>query len=299
MVRLAITGASGFIGRHVLAHLTRGATDPVIVLGRRPLNVTGAEWRPWSFDSNEAETAHLLEGVHTLCHLAAYLPADMRDLDQAEACWRANAWATCALLQAAKRAGVRQFVLMSGANILSAAGGGIVDELATFGCEHAPAYLGSKLMAEVFTNAARGTELAVAILRPSAVYGPGMAPHSAIPRFIERLSRGEAAKVENTVYRADFVWVDDVADVLVQLARSGFDGTINIGSGVATSLIEVARTICRLLAQPESLIEVGSSSITPVSVGFPAINIARARAEFGFQPTSLEFGLSQLLRASR
>lgn len=294
-MRIALTGASGFIGRRLLAQLRQNPGLDVVCLSRRA--VGGAEWLPWSLDAAAAQSRDALTGVQAVCHLAAYLPPDMGDLSQAERCWRLNALATSELLQAARAAGVGHFLLCSSANILARQGDFAVTEGGPLGCEHAPAYLGSKAMGEIFANAARSPDFHVAVLRPSSVYGPGMPERGAIWHFTQRLMAGQTVQIENPRYRADFVWVDDVVEAILSALRKHYDGTVNIGSGTATGLTDLARELCNQLRRPESLMLQGPVRLD-ASPGFPALNISKAYRELDYRPTTFASGLALWL-ASR
>ncbi len=296
-MRTAITGATGFIGRHVLRALSAEPAMELTALGRSPPVGAACLWKAWHFETAAAETAQLLRGLDTVCHIAAYIPANLQDLSQAEACWRANAWTTNTLIQAAKSAGVRHFVYLSGANILSADAGEAVTERAAIGCEHAPAYLGSKVMGEIFANAGRCDQMAVSVLRPTSVYGPGMPAQSSVARFLNQLGRGEPVTIRNPLYRADLVKVDDVAAAIVESIRRRHDGTLNIGSGSAHGLVELATIICQITGQAESLIRVEVTEGEPLSPGFPPVDISRARQEIAYLPQSLRQGIESWIES--
>lgn len=291
-MRIALTGATGFIGHRLLARLKQTSGWDLLCLSRRP--VEGTEWRPWSLGSTIGETEQALRGIQAVCHLAAYLPANMADLDEAERCFRENALATSRLLQAAKQAGVERFLYCSSANVLARHGDDPVSEEAALGCEHAPAYLGSKVMGEIFANSARTPAFRVAIARPSSVYGPGMPGKGALVHFARRLRAGQSVQIDNPSYQADYVWVGDVVGGLSEALGRGFDGTVNLGSGVATSLKDLARQLCDVLALPYTRIE--EAVATPaMSRGFPALDIRRAQAVLDYRPTELARGLREWL----
>jgi len=105
---LAITGANGFIGRH----LTKAALArrwSVRALSRnthwlRSLtpndNLAIHQW-----DLTHSQDPQILAGVDVVCHLAADLPLDYDDPSYAQACLLNNALATQHLLEAAWQRG--------------------------------------------------------------------------------------------------------------------------------------------------------------------------------------------------
>lgn len=165
---VALTGATGFVGRHLLADL-RAHGHRVRVLLRRPSDgapeadsaVIGDLARP-------VNMARALEGVDAVVHSAgiAHAMSGRPDDD-----YRAvNTEATVALARAAERAGVRRFVFLSSVRAQTGpTAEGVVDE----GRAPAPtdAYGRSKLAAEEGL-ATLGVDWAA--LRPVLVYGPGV-----------------------------------------------------------------------------------------------------------------------------
>ncbi|WP_349371513.1 NAD-dependent epimerase/dehydratase family protein [Salinarimonas sp.] len=165
---VALTGATGFVGRHLLADL-RAHGCRVRVLLRRPSDgapeadsaVIGDLARP-------VNMARALEGVDAVVHSAGIAHAmSGRPEDDYRA---VNTEATIALGRAAERAGVRRFVFLSSVRAQTGpSAAGVVDE----GRAPAPtdAYGRSKLAAE---EGLATLGLDWTALRPVLVYGPGV-----------------------------------------------------------------------------------------------------------------------------
>ena len=146
--RVAVTGASGFIGRHVAKHLAARGTDVVPV--RRPF---------------ECHTlAEALRGVDAVVHLAGVVSA-LRDHDYVAA----NVHGTRAVAEAARTAGIPLIHISS----LAAAGPASPQAPRSEDDPPAPinAYGRSKLDGERAIAAVDG--LRWTMLRPGVVYGPG------------------------------------------------------------------------------------------------------------------------------
>ena len=291
--RLGITGATGFLGTHTVA-AARAAGFDIVPLGRSGPAAT----RAWDATDSAAAMSAALEGLDCVCHLAAHVPRDMRDPAEAERCLRVNALGSLDLARACRAAGVRRLVLASAGNISSPRDRPVREDDPIADVHvHAPYYLGSKAVGEAFVRAQAGPELDVVVVRPSAIYGAGMRDN-VISAFSQRLARGEAVTVnDGGRYRADFVEAGDVARVIVAAAASDRSGIVNVGSGVATSLRELAGILCGLLCADEALIRVSGEAAGPAT-GFPALDITRAAEWFDFRPTPLEDGLRRYLRAA-
>jgi nucleoside-diphosphate-sugar epimerase len=147
-VRVAVTGASGFIGRHVVAGLeARGRT---VVAVRRPFDAPAV--------------ADALNGVSVVVHLAGLVSAP-REQDY----FTANVEGTRAVASAARAAGARLV------HISSLAAGGPAHASAprseTDADRPITAYGRSKLASERVLQEMR--DLRWLTLRPGVVYGPG------------------------------------------------------------------------------------------------------------------------------
>jgi UDP-glucose 4-epimerase len=165
---IALTGATGFIGRHLLSELPKRGYR-VRVLLRRPSEVpAGAASAVIGDIASPRNMSAALRDVDAVVHSAGLAHAMS---GHPEADYRTiNTEATVALARAAEKAGVRRFVFMSS---IRAQCGPTADRVVTEEDEPAPteAYGRSKLAAE------RGlAELGLdwVALRPVLVYGPGV-----------------------------------------------------------------------------------------------------------------------------
>ncbi|MBB4038787.1 UDP-glucose 4-epimerase [Microvirga flocculans] len=165
---IALTGSTGFIGKHLLAALTmRGYR--VRVLLRRPSEVPeGASSAVIGDIASPQNMAAALRDVDMVIHSAGLAHAmsgrpedDYRTI---------NTQATVKLAQAAERAGAKRFVFLSS---IRAQSGPVAEGVLTEDLEPRPtdAYGRSKLEAE---RGLAGLGLDWAALRPVLVYGPGV-----------------------------------------------------------------------------------------------------------------------------
>jgi dTDP-L-rhamnose 4-epimerase len=162
-------------------------------------------------------------------------------------------------------------------------------------------YAATKLAQEHMLSAwcaATGTKLSV--LRLQNVYGPGQALGNAytgvLTFFANQVATGEPIDVyeDGNIVR-DFVFIADVAAALsAAIARPPVSSRLlDIGSGAACTILDVARMMARLGHGPEPQI---SGRFRDGDVRAASCSIERARAELGYTPhTSLDDGLRQLL----
>ncbi|MBA3896859.1 MAG: NAD(P)H-binding protein [Sphingomonadaceae bacterium] len=146
---VALTGATGFVGGHVLRRLREGG-HAVRALTRRPRAATeGVVWIDGALD-NETALARLCEGADATIHVAGVVNApNARGFDAG------NRLGTVAMLHAAEGGSARRFVHISS---LVAREPGLSD------------YGASKRAAE---DAVIVSGLDWRVVRPPAIYGPG------------------------------------------------------------------------------------------------------------------------------
>jgi nucleoside-diphosphate-sugar epimerase len=197
--RLALTGATGFVGRSLLARLD-GAGPSVRALARAKPGRTlapqpGLDWVPGGLDDPGA-LASLMDGAEVVLHCAGATNALTR-----EAFHRVNAEGTAAVTRAAREAGVRHVILLSS---LAATRPEVSD------------YAASKAAGEARLLAESG-DMAVTILRAPAVVGPGDA--ATAPLFT-MLARGWMPVIGGNTRSARFsvIDVEDLAALLLDLA---------------------------------------------------------------------------------
>jgi len=165
---VALTGATGFIGRHLLRELPKRGYK-IRVLLRRPTmlppEASGAVVGDLAAPRNMSDA---LAGVDAVIHSAG-LAHGMSGLPEDD--YRAiNTDATVGLARAAARAGVRRFVFLSS---IRAQSGPVANELLTEDMEPRPtdAYGHSKLDAE---RGLADVSIDWVAMRPVLVYGPGV-----------------------------------------------------------------------------------------------------------------------------
>jgi nucleoside-diphosphate-sugar epimerase len=178
VTRILVTGASGFVGRALVADLAK-AGHTVRAAMRQPADVfpRSVEVVAVSDLTRPVEWRSLLSRIETVVHLAGIAHAGPGIADDAYD--RVNRLATAELAAAAKAIGLHHLVFMS--SIRAQAGPSSPAPL----CETDPprptdAYGRSKLAAE---DAVRVSGVPFTILRPVLIYGPGVKGHLA--RLIE------------------------------------------------------------------------------------------------------------------
>lgn len=206
-MNIAVTGATGFVGQHLLREL-RERGDSVRALLRRPDDGR----LPGDVEAREVALQSLgpadLEACDAVVHLAASTGGDLEELR------RSNRDGTRAVVSAAVRAGVPRIVHLSTTAVydLAALGDIEIGEETTLRTHGRP-YGVTKAEAERSLSAARDAGLTVVVLRPSAVLGVG--PTSTWgTRVPDGILRGRPRPMSPEATRA-WIHVSDLARALV------------------------------------------------------------------------------------
>lgn len=295
--RTLVTGGAGFIGQHVIAALHQRG-DPVVALQHRrglPTDLAAKcseIIRGDVFDEHALQRA--VERVDRVCHLGAFIPRDLEDAAEAEACYRVNALATLNLARAAVASSVERLVYVSAANAYVPGHPPATEDDAVFPAEVASYYLTSKLAGEIYLHhVCRRSATCAVTLRVGTPYGPGEPRQKVIPTLLASAARGEPLRLrQGGTPTYNFVYVEDVARCVAAALESGESGIYNVASGESTSLLALAETIAELYAEQSPPIVLEPSDDGSVH-GFPPVCIEKARRTWGFVPRILREGLRQ------
>jgi nucleoside-diphosphate-sugar epimerase len=175
MMRVLVTGSTGFVGRHLCESLARsGIIVRAALRSDRAVPEIVSERVVTNEISSRTDWSSALEGVDAVIHTAARVhvlkDAAINDSLYAEV----NARGTLQLAKAAARAGVRRFVYLSSIKVNGAATDG-----RAFSANDTPhpcdSYSSSKWLAEQYLReASAGTGMEAVIVRSPLVYGPGV-----------------------------------------------------------------------------------------------------------------------------
>jgi UDP-glucose 4-epimerase len=296
-VRVLITGGAGFIGSQIAdAHARRG--DDVIVVdslssGRREFVPERARFHEMDVRDPAMAEVFAHERPDVVNHHAAQasVSVSVRDpiLDA-----EVNVLGTLRVAMLSAQHGVRHVIFASTGGALygnperlPADESTAIRPLSPYGC--------AKAVAEQYLMLyERLHGLSTACLRYANVYGPRQDPHGeagVVAIFARALLAGEAATIHGDGEQTrDFVFVDDVVRANLAAADGRVRGAYNIGTGQATTVNDIYRTLARL-----------AGSGAPARSGPPRAGDVRhitlaagaAHAALGWSPaTTVERGLA-------
>ena len=254
MMRYLVTGGCGFVGSALVRRLLAEPCEVVVVddLSRGSVENLGPDQdRVRVIEQDVTQSLSRIFSSfqpHAVIHLAALHFIPDCDADPAR-CLRVNVDGTRSVLEAVGAlSDPVSLVLASSAAVYAPADGPHREQEDSLGPVDVYGY--SKLWAEeLAAGFAARTGTAVGIARLFNVFGPGETNAHFIPSLICQMKAGESVRLGNLSSKRDYVFVDDVADALLRLARYGLDGqsaTVNVGSGRAYSGNEVVEALAGL-----------------------------------------------------
>jgi 2-alkyl-3-oxoalkanoate reductase len=318
-MRVAVTGATGFLGRNLTAHLVASGFE-VVAIGRD--SVARAELVDAGVEVAQVDIRDLdllnraFKSVEIVCHLAALAAPWGRRQDF----YSINVQGTKNVVNACRINGVRRLVFVSSPSVLFD-GSDLheVTEDRPYPSRFISSYCASKKLAEEAVRDAT-KELETTIIRPKAIFGPG--DKSLLPRILDAAKRKRLWQIGDGTNEIDLTYVDNVSQaILLAMSSAAAVGkTFHITNDehvkiwpLIESILQPMRLSLRGALSFETafraatLIELGyrlfpgyEPPLTRLTVGLlgrtQTFNIALAKNELGYRPkVSLADGLAHTL----
>lgn len=306
--RALITGADGFVGRHLAAHL-RGQGVEVLGLGLcHPQDGAAGEscrYEVCDVLDRDAVFRHVSEFMpHYVFHLAAQSSV-RRSWEEPRRTMEVALWGQENVFDALREAGVDAVVHVA---CSAEEYGPVKEEELPLTEEHplrpASPYALSKVMQEFHANFCHrvyGTR--VIITRAFNIIGPGQSPEFVASDFARQIAEAEAGKREplikvgNLEARRDFSDVRDLAGVFWLLVRKGAPGGVyNVCSGSDRAIREILDILLSLGKVPIK-VEVDPKRLRRADIPALRGDNSRLREATGWSPSiPLERTLEDLLQ---
>src|SRR5438128_3365698 len=300
--RVLVTGGAGFIGSHLVERL--GARNEVTVVDdlstgslRNLASVPGQLHVKRTSILDTDVVAAAMAGQDVVYHLAAKTSVP-ESIAKPDAYWRTNVEGTLTILKAAADARVRRVVFTSSAAVYGTSE--MNPKVETMRPAPASPYATSKMVGEFACEEIASLKgLEAVVVRIFNAYGPRQDPTSPYASVIAKFCAYVASNEGIEIYgdggqTRDFLYVGDLTAALELAGERPVAGQlINLGSGSATSVNEVARLLSEIAGVP---IRTKHGEPPPGDVRDSRADITRASAKLGFAPrTSLRDGLGRTL----
>lgn len=233
-----VTGATGFLGRHLVPRLVRaGARVHATTRTVPPAPTDPVRWVPLDLSNGTA----LATVVHALrpdlvVHLGGRVSSAV-DPGLVQPTFGTLLASSIALLSAAQTGTIGRLVLVGSTD----EPGPGATPASPYGAAKGAMTAYAKLYAEAFAAP-------VVCVRPAEAYGPGQAPTKLLPYVAATALRGERPRLSSGTRRGDWIYVDDVIDGLLVAAREAAPGAdLDLGTGVLHRSREVVEGLLRAL----------------------------------------------------
>ena len=249
-----VTGATGFIGAHLVERLSGNKAIKLIVLSRRPYDTKGLG----NISTVTASLDELSRGawrqagistIDVVFHLAAHTPKSSSDSDNPNLIHRDNVVGTHALLESLPLPPQR-IVFASTLDVYGATPNmGSIDE--TTPVNPAALYGASKYYGECLVQTyARKTGCGYAVLRFGHIFGPGEEAYNKLVTLaIRNVLVGKSPIVFGTgSAERDLLYVDDAVEAVIRAASlpSREVGPVNIVRGTSMPIRRIVELILKL-----------------------------------------------------
>jgi len=292
--KVLITGIAGFIGSHVVDRLSRRKFD---IFGMDDLSSGKME----NLEGNENKVHDVvLESIANpmavmqtfdrfkpdlVIHLAAQ-PSLLKSIKNPDYDALVNVIGTINILRACEAYQVERLIFSSTSAITQDA---VVSEehSANLSAPSSP-YGMSKRCAEGYIDLLWGYKPGATILRFANVYGPRQVPlgeNQLIPRVIRHYLYGDSFQIYGDGLQSrDFIYVEDVADLIYKIATSNNPGrmTMNVATGKNTTVLGIVEMVQEVIG-----IDIPAIHVEPKDVRLHVkMNIGKADMFVGWKATT-------------
>lgn len=255
---ILVTGGTGFIGSHLVGRLVE-AGEQVRVLGtlsRELPHVLQVHHRSVDFHRGDvrdlAAVGNAMKSVNTVFHLSG-VGSPASDRKTYRELLDVNLIGTKNVLRGAVYAGASRVVFASSAAVYGSSP--VAKKTEDMRVEARSVYAVSKVASEQLCSAFyERFGLETVVLRYFNVYGPGQDRDGSSPQVVPSFTRALRDGSPLTLYgdgsqTRDFVYIDDVISGTVEAGRSrhSVGATLNIASGVPTSISEMIEALARAM----------------------------------------------------
>jgi nucleoside-diphosphate-sugar epimerase len=124
-------------------------------------------------------------------------------------------------------------------------------------------------------------------------YGVGEHPARLCSSIIQKLARGEKIELKTPNSTKDYIYIADLASAFLTVLEKGFQGTLNLGTGLGITVKEIAQTLGEMMHRPGLITEMIPPQVDPL--GYVVADASKLQG-LGWRPEhDLRSGLEKLV----
>jgi nucleoside-diphosphate-sugar epimerase len=304
--RILISGATGFLGSHLIrrlldhqadVHILRRSQEPAprIADFERDVKTWYADVR----DAAKLEDAVRAANPQFIFHLAGDTAGRVRrdSIEAIENSLATNLYGTLNLLKAARRAAPQLRRIIRTGGVEEYGNGPIPYDETQRESPVSPYSASQAAVTHICQMFVRTLAVPVVTIRPAFIYGPAQETGFFIPSLISHCLRGQDFEMTSGSQTREWLYVDDLIDAFVACIAAEPEAglIINVGPGQDYQVLAAAHTIIRLTGARIQL-KVGAAPERPSDIRRSLSSIVRAKELLNWTPkTDLETGLRQTI----
>lgn len=280
-MKVLLTGATGFIGRHCYERLLDDGHQ-VTGVSLKDANFLGQKIIGLNLsDPKEVKSFFRNREFDCIVHLAAQVPKSFQEEEIAEV-FLNNFSLTAFLLEQFTKSKAKTFIHTSSITAI------LPDNLYS---------LGKKLEEDLGQFYAQKSNKKIVSLRISAPYGPGQNIETVVPLFIKKALKNQPLTVFGRGSRLqDFIYVKNITEAISGAIKAKKSGVYSVGSGQSISTLDLAKLIIEKTNSKSKIIFKGKDLQENYS---NKVDIRLTKKDLKFLPISIEHGIGEYIEFLR
>ena len=240
--KILITGGSGFIGSNLIVELIKQGYD-IVDLSKHESTIPGVKTLKIDLTTDDLSLLDDYKFDYVI-HLAAISSIKNAQGNEEETI-KINLDGTKKILKYFSNKNLKKFIFLSSVTVYQEVDTELTEDSKYIVDKSANIYSYSKFLAE---NECKkyDNKMPIIIFRLANGYGPlqrvGKTPNL-VPQIIYQALKDKKIEVYNGKFARDFIYVSDIVDAIISGLKSPFKGTLNLGTGRATKVEEIARIV--------------------------------------------------------
>jgi len=284
--KILITGATGFIGTHLIPELIKN--HKIVGISKNKIK-SSKNFTSSNVDITN-ENLKIKNKYTNIIHMAAYSDVTYCNLNPIK-CYELNVKATQKMLEIARK-NDSNFIFLSSSHVYGNSEKQPILENSL--CNPSTHYASSKRMSEILCETyAKTYGLDIQIARLFSVYGPKSPKSNLIFNIINQMINNSKIILGNTYPKRDFIFISDVITGLIKILNSKKKGfqIYNLGSGKSISIEDLVKN-CFTISNKKLKIVSSKEKRRENEIMNIQANISKMKKEFNWKTEiSLKKGL--------